>query len=345
MRAYRSVDIEVVDLNSEYLGVSRRTLMENSGRAVAEYVIEQEGSLRGKRVVVLAGPGNNGGDALVAARHLAGLCGSLTVVLISREGFPRTEEARDSFRPLTSMRLTVEVIVVAGESLGEDARKAIEVADVVIDGLFGTGVKGGIREPYRSAIEAVNSSRARVYSVDVPSGLNPDTAEGGLFVRADHTICLHGLKPFAGKVRAGTIAIRPIGAPPEAEVIAGPGDVAVAARALPKGTEVRVQGLGGRFSDGVVAAASLLGVRVEAVESKSFRVEAGGVGFAFGETARSGDVLLERSEGPGARPEESLRVVRSRSRELGRAVWRLGGSDAFCSGDHLKANWIETEHR
>ncbi|MEN3047457.1 MAG: NAD(P)H-hydrate epimerase [Candidatus Caldarchaeales archaeon] len=343
MRAYSSADIEVVDLNSEYLGVSRRTLMENAGRAVAEYVLEHEGSLRGKRVVVLAGPGNNGGDAFVAARHLAGLCGSLTVVLVSREGVPRTEEARNSFRPLTAMRLTARVIVVASESLGEDARKEIEAADIVIDGLFGTGVKGGIREPYRSAIKAVNSSRARVYSIDVPSGLNPDTAEGELFVRADHTVCLHGLKPFAGRVRAGTIAVRPIGAPPEAEVIAGPGDVAVAARAFTRGIQVRVYGPGDDLSEGASAVASLLGARVDVVESGSFRVEAEGIGFAFGETARERDVLLERSRREGEQLEESLEVAR-RSKELGRAVWRLGGPDAFCSAGRLKANWIEPEH-
>lgn len=344
MRRYRSVDIEVVDLNSEYLGVGRRTLMENAGSAIARYVVEQEGSLSGKRVVVIAGPGNNGGDALVAARHMAGLCGSLSVVLVSRDGVPKTSEALDALRPLTNMYLSVRLLRVTGERLEEEVRSTIAESDVVIDGLFGTGVRGSVREPYRSVIVAVNSSNARVYAIDVPSGLNPDTGEGELYVRADHTICLHGLKPFAGRVRAGSIVVRPIGAPPEAETVAGPGDAAVSLRRLKGEVKVRVSREGGALSEGAQAAASSLGAQVVAIDSSSFRTEAPSVSFAFDRTGSGSEVLLERSSGRQETLGESLELVRSRYSEIGGPVWRIGGADAFTDGKLSKANWIEPIH-
>ncbi|MCS7117291.1 MAG: NAD(P)H-hydrate epimerase [Thaumarchaeota archaeon] len=344
LRSYRSIDIEVVDLNSEYLGVGRRTLMENAGNAVARYVMEQEGSLSSKRVVVIAGPGNNGGDALVAARHLAGLCGSLSVVLVSRDGTPKTEEASDAFRPLTNMSLSVRLFRVTEERLGEDVRSYIAGSDVVIDGLFGTGVRGSVREPYRSVIEAVNVAAGRVYSIDVPSGLNPDTGEGELYVRADHTICLHGLKPFAGRVRAGSIAVRSIGAPPEAETIAGPGDAAVAVRQLKGGVQVRISKDSGALSEGALAAARSLGAQALAIGSSSFRAEARSVSFAFERTGAGSEVLLERSSGTDRSVVETMEVARRRSKEIGGAVWRIGGVDAFHTGEQGKANWIEPAH-
>jgi Uncharacterized conserved protein len=175
-RRLRSRDIAAIDLNSEYLGVGRRILMENAGSQVASAVAEQVKDLGSKRVVVLAGSGNNGGDALVAARHLAGIAGEVHAVLISRTGEPRTEEARSAWEAVRRMAFSVECHVVSGDEVPEEVRALIASADVIVDGIFGTGVRAPIGRPYSTVFSLVNSSRALVFAVDVPSGINPTPA-------------------------------------------------------------------------------------------------------------------------------------------------------------------------
>ena len=92
--------------------------------------------------------------------------------------------------------------------------------EIVIDGILGTGISGDIREPYRTAISAVNASDALKLAIDVPSGLDPDTGkESDVVVRADMTVTFHKLKTgMAGREDlCGTIHVEKIGIPPEAE--------------------------------------------------------------------------------------------------------------------------------
>lgn len=104
LKLYTSLDTMMLDVNSEYLGVSRHKLMENAGAAVANFIIKRFPNL--KRVVI-AGLGNNGGDGFVAARHLAREK-EVTVILIGSEERIRTEEAKQNFDALKNMIYSVK---------------------------------------------------------------------------------------------------------------------------------------------------------------------------------------------------------------------------------------------
>lgn len=340
-RRLRSRDITAIDLNSEYLGVPRRILMENAGAEVARAVAENVDDLGSKRVVVLAGSGNNGGDALVAARHLASLAKEVHVLLISRTGEPRTEEARDAWEAVRRMAFTVRCHVLTGDEVPTELRELISSADVIIDGVFGTGIRGDIGRPYSEVFALVNSSRATVFAVDVPSGVNPDTGEYSKRVRADFTVCLHAAKPFVDLVDAGRVLVRPIGAPPEAELIAGPGDAEVALSGLRRDVTVRMTYDGSELALGARLLLERLVADLRVVGGEGFSVDAeGGAQFS---TVRGRGVLLVTS-GAHRDPGEALSSVRARSESAGCPVWALGGFDPFASKDHLKANWLEPEH-
>lgn len=223
MHALTSLDLSILDYNSEYLGVSRLQLMENAGAAVAKHV---KSRLKGERVLVLCGPGNNGGDGMVAARHLAGFA-RVTVILVARVEVIRTKESRANFEALRSMGSTIKLIV---DPCAEHIPALLESADVVIDAMFGTGLKSEVRGPYRRAIEAVNNlGSALKVAVDVPSGLDSDTGEVlGIAVEADVTVTFHaakqGLLREEAKRYVGELIVEQIGVPHDAELICGPGD-------------------------------------------------------------------------------------------------------------------------
>lgn len=227
-----SRDMAIADENASFLGVPRALLMENAGRAVADEVARRFGDLRGRRVVVVAGLGNNGGDGLVAARHLASRGAEVVVILLGRGERIRTGEARANWRALRNMPLSARTYEA---SSAEELRAiwgqlGVHEADIIIDAIFGTGVKGPIRSPYSDAIELINSSRGFVVAIDVPSGLEPDTGRPlRPTVRASSTITMHKAKPGLLRPEArdfvGELIVANIGMPPEAEVVVGPGDL------------------------------------------------------------------------------------------------------------------------
>jgi len=272
-----SREMAIADENAAFLGLPRALLMENAGRAVAEEVARRLGGAEGRRIAVVAGLGNNGGDGLVAARHLASMGARVAVILLGREEAIRTEEARTNWEVLKQMPLSVELreaptpeeLSAAWEELGAGE------ADAIVDAVFGTGIRGRIRSPFSEAIELINTSRGLVVAVDVPSGLNPDTGEPSRpTVRADATVCLHKLKPGLLKPSAkefvGEFIVAGIGMPPEAELVVGPGDLRayLPGRRLPhakKGDFGRVLVVGGGPDySGAPALAALAALRMGA---------------------------------------------------------------------------------
>ncbi|WP_317895828.1 NAD(P)H-hydrate dehydratase [Pyrofollis japonicus] len=215
-----SIDVRVIDTNSEWLGVSRLQLMENAGRSVADTVAAQV--KRPSRIVVFAGPGGNGGDGIAAARHLAYMGHRVDIILVSKPDEIKSEEARIMYNIVRRMDLSISIKVVRGCKV-EPVK-----ADAIIDALLGVGVRGAPRSPYKEAIDAINSSEGLKVAVDTPSGLDPDTGDTpGVFVKADITVTFHKPKPGLLKRRdaTGRLVIADIGVPPEAEIYVGPGDV------------------------------------------------------------------------------------------------------------------------
>jgi len=205
----RAIDRDAV---TQY-GMPSLLLMENAGRAVAACALEACAG-RGRRVLVLCGKGNNGGDGFVAARHLWNHGLHVTCVLAGQPG-DLHGDAQTNFDLAT--RLGVRI--VAFEEWGEALDCLLREADVVIDALLGTGFQGEPRGSVSAAIQALaGSKRACVIAVDVPSGLDADTGRlASLHVRADHTVTFGlpkiGLATYPGRGAAGELLVANISLP------------------------------------------------------------------------------------------------------------------------------------
>ena len=209
-----------IDENSEKLGLPRVILMENAGRAVAEYANRRIEKLKGKKIVIVAGNGNNGGDGFVAARHLAGYGIDVLVILVGEEKF-KTNESNLNWKVLRQMSKSVSIITRADPGFLALTKRNISNADVIIDALFGTGIKGKIKQPYSKVIDLMNRSKAYTIAVDIPSGLDPMTGVvHDKSVIADTTLTFHKMR--TGLIDrmdiTGEVIIVPIGIPPEAEI-------------------------------------------------------------------------------------------------------------------------------
>jgi len=203
-----------IEENGHQMGFSRKFMMENAGAASAKRLLEKFGDVRSKNVLVFAGLGNNGGDGLVIARHLAGYKSSVTVFLLGEPDNIRSEECSWNWNLLEKME---SIKLLTGGNLEDLNNLEIEI---IIDGILGTGISGEIREPQASAITYINKSNAFKLAVDVPSGVDPDTGnKNSPHVTADMTVTFHRMKVGMPKRKdvCGEIFVEKIGIPPEAE--------------------------------------------------------------------------------------------------------------------------------
>ncbi len=193
------------------MGFLKKFMMENAGAAAVRRLVEQFGTVESKNVLVLAGLGNNGGDGMVMARHLAGRGAKVSVVLLGDPQDIKTDESRWNWSILEKMP-SVELL----QDLADYARSP----DIMIDGILGTGISGEIREPYSSAINHINQTTCYKVAVDVPSGLDPQTGStANISVKCDMTVTFHKMKQGIPKRRdlTGPVHVEKIGIPPEAE--------------------------------------------------------------------------------------------------------------------------------
>jgi NAD(P)H-hydrate epimerase len=196
------------------LGIPSVVLMELAGLAVAraaEHLAGGEGP-----VLVVAGPGNNGGDGYVAARHLANR-GVQTAILVFAAEAQIAGDAKVNLDIL--LRMGVPVRLLTTPIAWDLYREHLRLASVVVDALFGTGLRGEVREPGRTAIELLNQARKPVVAVDIPSGLDCDTGRPlGIAVEAAVTVTFARAKAgllqpeAAGYV--GRLVVADIGIPP-----------------------------------------------------------------------------------------------------------------------------------
>ena len=197
-------------------GIPSLVLMERAGAAVARCAASMiaDGALR-RRALILAGKGNNGGDAFVAARHLEMEGIKTKTVLLSARKYI-SGDARENLQRLEGMGADLVGAGIAGElkGLGESAA----AFDIVIDGILGTGVKGDVSGHFAEAISFINGLRKFVVSIDVPSGLDATSGRAcGIAVMASTTVTT-GL-PKTGLVRSdgiehsGRIRVANIGIP------------------------------------------------------------------------------------------------------------------------------------
>ncbi|HXI82523.1 MAG TPA: NAD(P)H-hydrate dehydratase [Verrucomicrobiae bacterium] len=215
MKAVTTGQIRELDQRTIAAGTPGEELMERAGYAVARATIQFLKRQDARSVLLFAGKGNNGGDAIVAARHLAGAGCQPTLVLLCR----RNELQGD---PLLHFQKLVSAIrVYELPTLDELSGIVAETEPaVVVDGLLGTGLKGEVREPYATAIKVINGLHLPVVAIDIPSGLGSDTGEvHGFGVRADLTVTMAlpkiGLLKPAAADFVGRIEVADIGIPRE----------------------------------------------------------------------------------------------------------------------------------
>ena len=186
-------------------GLSYEQMMENAGRAVADFVQDKQPVLR--TAAVFVGKGNNGGDGLVAARYLRERGVRVAVILV--EGEPQTDAARANWK-----KLDPQMPVWPIEDLQMDQINWIFDADATIDAVYGTGFHGELDELARAAATMICRSFGMVFAIDLPSGVNADTGEAAPgAAMADHTIALHAEKPAhaLAKAHCGMVAVVDIG--------------------------------------------------------------------------------------------------------------------------------------
>ena len=217
-------EMQALEAASEVAGVSTDTLMENAGLACARSVRECMGGAAGRRVVVLVGPGNNGADGLVLARHLA-RWGSDVCCYIVRG------------RPSDDPKMTDALVygVAVRDSSGDvglsTLRGLLRESDAVVDAILGAGryrpLDGQVGD-VASLVNCIRSHRADlpVVAVDLPTGVNPDTGDADpRTLRADVTLALchpkYGIANFPGAGYAGRITVLGIGLPDEVSASAG----------------------------------------------------------------------------------------------------------------------------
>lgn len=194
------------------MGFLKKFMMENAGAAAVRRLIEKIENIESKNILIFVGLGNNGGDGLVMARHLAGYGAKVTVMLLGSPDKIKTEESNWNWSILQKMP---SVKLMSGDSFKFNFKP-----DVIIDGILGTGISGEIREPYASAINYINETNCYKFAVDVPSGLDPQTGEtANIYTKCDMTVTFHKMKQGIPKRKdlTGELFAEKIGIPPEAE--------------------------------------------------------------------------------------------------------------------------------
>jgi hydroxyethylthiazole kinase-like uncharacterized protein yjeF len=231
-----SEEMGILDANSEWLGIPKNHLMECAGYSLATEIVERFELDDFSKVLIFCGTGNNGGDGFVVARHLSSLGIKSVVILVGDPENIRTDEALLNWDIVSNnLNFSIETKIVKDSTNIRDIAILLEDdknIKLIVDGLLGTGIKGRIREPIATAIELINEVHAQlnipVVSIDVPSGLNPDTGEvTDKAVKADLVITFHrnkkALHPKTEYIQ--DLLVKSIGIPPEAQLFVGRGDI------------------------------------------------------------------------------------------------------------------------
>jgi NAD(P)H-hydrate epimerase len=235
-----------IDEAAHRLGLAEDALMESAGAAVTEVVLTELGRLaervrgpggplaRSPIVVILCGPGNNGGDGFVVARRLASVGRRVVVVLAAEASRLRGGAAAHNWTVLQAMASagSLELFVAPTPELLVRLRERIAEATVVVDALLGSGAAGPLREPVSTAVDLINATRTHaqaagrpvsVVAVDTPTRVDlTGGSRSTPVVTADVTVTFHRAKAgFAldreARQLAGRYLVAPIGIPLEAE--------------------------------------------------------------------------------------------------------------------------------
>ncbi len=214
MKIVTAAEMREIDrATSERFGVPSLTLMETAGAGVAGFVLDRYATA--KRIAVLCGKGNNGGDGFVIARKLHEAGRDVRVILLADPADLRGDAAA-MFQKMPVKSLVVKS---AEELKSETVRDAL-AADLLVDAILGTGFKPPVEGLYADAIQAINASPVPVVAADIPSGADADAMaeQPGVIARSDAIVTFTAPRPahLFGSLTRGPVVVAPIGSPAEA---------------------------------------------------------------------------------------------------------------------------------
>jgi ADP-dependent NAD(P)H-hydrate dehydratase / NAD(P)H-hydrate epimerase len=208
---YDADEMRAVDRRAiEEVGIPGVVLMERAGVAAAHEIMA---AYSGRTAAVICGGGNNGGDAFVVARHLHGAGWEVECLLAADPGGLPPDARRNH-----------DIAARLGIAMREGVRRArLERADVIVDGLLGTGFRG-VPRPETARVIAATAGLPGLVALDVPSGVDASSgAVGGAAMAAELTVCFHGRKLGTaiapGRGACGRVVVADIGVPPEADAV------------------------------------------------------------------------------------------------------------------------------
>jgi len=186
------------------VGVPGVVLMENAGRSCAELIKEKLSDVAKPKVCMFCGTGNNGGDGYVIARHLLN-SGFGVAVVICGERSRIKGDAKINLDILERLGQAVEQLNLEKRNIGGQVESFAAGADMIVDGLFGTGLKGQLSAGYKELIEAINAQDSPIAAIDIPSGLDCDSGRPlGAAIRATYTVTFVAVKKGFALVEAAS---------------------------------------------------------------------------------------------------------------------------------------------
>ena len=217
MKVVTAAEMRRIDQDTiEGIGIPGIVLMETAGSAIVRAIKRHYPTCQ--RIGIFAGKGNNGGDGIVIARQLVHIGRDVSLFLVSpQESF--TGEADINLQIAKRLGLRIkEILTDTGFYGTADVPTTLASCELFVDAIFGTGVRGAVRSPIASIINAINSLPIPVLSVDLPSGLDADTGHPlGTCVQADRTVTIglpkRGLLMHPGAELAGKLEVVDIGFP------------------------------------------------------------------------------------------------------------------------------------
>lgn len=217
MKVVTAAEMRQIDQDTiEGIGIPGIVLMETAGSAIVRAIERHYSTCQ--RIGIFAGKGNNGGDGIVIARQLAHIGRDVRLFLVSpEESF--TGEAQINLEIATNLGLQIEEILTDARFYGTGTvPTTLASCELLVDAIFGTGLRGAVRDPIATIITAINRLPTPILSVDLPSGLDADTGHPlGVCVQADRTVTIglpkRGLLLHPGAELAGKLEVVDIGFP------------------------------------------------------------------------------------------------------------------------------------
>ena len=201
------------------LGIPGVVLMENAGRSCAEHIKEKLKPIASPKVCIFCGTGNNGGDGYVIARHLLN-SGFKVQVVICGDRMKIKGDAKINLDILEKLGHIIEQINPKEDDVPARVKEFTTDTDMIVDGLFGTGLSGPLRDDYIQLIDCINACDCPILAVDIPSGLDCDTGRPlGAAVRASCTVTFvavkkgfvsEGAASYTGEIYAASIGVEPL---------------------------------------------------------------------------------------------------------------------------------------